>query len=107
MTTLTAFARPRVLFRPGPMRRGFLFGFLLTLLLGALAITGASATLAISHSNRVMPGVSVAGIPIGGLDRAAAISRLEAQLPSLADGTLTLRIDGVERTVPVADLNRS
>ena len=107
MTTLTALARPRVLLRPGPTRRGFLFGFLIALMLGMLAIAGASATLAISHSNRVMPGVSVAGIPIGGLDRAAAISRLEAQLPSLADGTMTLQIDGVERTFPVADLNRS
>ena len=73
MTTLTAFARPRVLLRHGPMRRGFLFGFLVTLTLGLLAVAGASATLAISHGNRVMPGVSVAGIPIGGLDRAAAI----------------------------------
>jgi vancomycin resistance protein YoaR len=107
MTTLTAFARPRVLLRPGPTRRGFLLGFLVTLLLGMLAVAGASATLAISHADRVMPGVSVAGVPIGGLDRAAAISRLEAQLPSLDDGTLTLQIDGVERTFPVADLGRS
>ena len=90
MTTLTALARPRVLLRPGPMRRGFLLGFLGTLLLGLLAIVGASGAMAISHANRVMPGVSVAGIPIGGLDRAAAIERLESQLPSLDNGTLTL-----------------
>jgi len=107
MTTLTAFARPRVLLRPGPMRRGFLFGFLITAMLGLLAIAGASASVAISHSNHVMPGVSAAGIPIGGLDRAAAIARLESQLPSLNDGTLTLQIDEVTRTFPVADLNRS
>ena len=72
MTTLTALARPRVLLRPGPTRRGFLFGFLATLLLGLLVIAGASAAMAISHADRVMPGVSVAGIPIGGMDRAAA-----------------------------------
>jgi vancomycin resistance protein YoaR len=107
MTTLTAFARPRVLLRPGPMRRGFLFGFLLTLLLGVLAITGASAAMAMSHANRVMPGVSVDGIPIGGLERAAAISRLEAGLPSLDEGTLTLQVDDVTRTFPAADLHRS
>ena len=70
------------------MRRGFLFGFLATLLLGLLAVVGASGAMAISHANRVMPGVSVADIPIGGLDRAAAIERLQAQLPSLDDGTL-------------------
>lgn len=107
MTTLTAFARPRVLLRPGPVRRGFLVGFLITAMLGVLAIAGASASVAISHSNRVMPGVSAAGIPIGGLDRAAAIARLESQLPSLNDGTLTLQIDDVTRTFPVADFNRS
>ncbi|HKO34354.1 MAG TPA: VanW family protein [Candidatus Limnocylindria bacterium] len=107
MTTLTALARPRVLLRPGPMRRGFLFGFVAMLLLGLLAIIGASGAMAISHANRVMPGVSVAGIPIGGLDRAAAIERLESQLPSLDDGTLTLQVDEVARKFPVADLHRS
>lgn len=107
MTTFTAFARPRVLLRPGPTRRGFLFGFLLTLVLGLLAIAGASATVAISHANRVMPGVSVAGIQIGGLDRAAATARLESQLPALDDGTLALRVDEVTRIFPVASLNRS
>ena len=107
MTTLTAFARPRVLLRPGPMRRGFLFGFILTLVLGLLAFVGASAGMAISHANRVMPGVSVAGIPIGGLDRADAIARLESGLPSLGQGTLILQVDEVERTFPLAGLNRS
>jgi vancomycin resistance protein YoaR len=107
MTTLTALARPRILLRPGPTRRGFLFGFLATLLLGLLAIAGASGTMAISHANRVMPGVSVAGISIGGLDRAAAIERLASQLPPLDDGTLTLQVDELARKFPVADLNRS
>jgi vancomycin resistance protein YoaR len=107
MTTLTAFARPRVLLRAGPMRRGFLFGFFLTLILGVLAIAGASAGMAFSHANRVMPGVSVAGIEIGGLDRAAATARLESQLPPLGEGTLTLQIDEVARTFPIAGLNRT
>lgn len=107
MTTLTAFPRPRVLLRPGPMRRGLLFGFLLTLILGLLAITGASAGMGISHTNRVMPGVSVAGIQIGGLNREDAMARLEAGLPSLSDGTLTLQVDEVTRTFPVADLDRA
>ena len=107
MTTLTALARPRVLLRPGPTRRSFLFGFLATLLLGLLVIAGASAAMAISHADRVMPGVSVAGIPIGGMDRAAATETLEAGLPSLDAGTLTLQVDDVARTFPFADLNRS
>ena len=61
MTTLTAFARPRVLLRPGPMRRGFLFGLFLTLILGVLAIVGASLGMAMGTANRVMPGGRVAG----------------------------------------------
>src|SRR5262245_38194979 len=107
MTTLTAFARPRVLLRPGPMRRGFLFGFFLTLILGVLAFVGASAGMAMAHANRVMPGVSVAGIEIGGLERSAAVARLESQLPPLGEGTLTLQIDEVARKFPIAGLNRS
>ena len=107
MTTLTALTRPRVLLRAGPSRRGFLFGFLLASVLGLLVIAGASAAMAISHANRVMPGVSVAGIPIGGLERAAAIASLEAGLPPLDEGTLTLQVDGVARKFPVADLNRA
>ena len=63
--------------------------------------------MAISHADRVMPGVSVAGIPIGGMDRAAATETLEAGLPSLEAGTLTLQVDEVARTFPFADLNRS
>ena len=107
MTTLTALARPHVLLRPGPMRRGFLFGFILTLVVGLLLFVGASAGMAISHANRIMPGVSVAGIPIGGLDREAAVAKLESQLPSLGEGTLTLQVDEVERTFPMAGLDRS
>ncbi|HEX6474306.1 MAG TPA: peptidoglycan binding domain-containing protein, partial [Candidatus Limnocylindria bacterium] len=107
MTTLTAFARPRVLLRPGPMRRGFLFGLFLTLILGVLAIVGASLGMAMSTANRVMPGVSVAGIEIGGLERSAAIARLESQLPPLGVGTLTLQIDEVARTFPISGLDRS
>jgi vancomycin resistance protein YoaR len=107
MTTLTALARPRVLLRPGPVRRGFFFGFFITLMLGLLAIAGASASLALTHANRVLPGVSVAGIEVGGLDREAALERLEAQLPSLSDGTVTLQVDDLERRIPVADLGRS
>jgi vancomycin resistance protein YoaR len=100
MTTLTALTRPRLLFAAGPIRRGLLTGFLATLIVGAMILIGASGSVALSHADRVMPGVTVAGIPIGGLARADAIARLESQLPTLAGGSLTLRVDGSLVEVP-------
>jgi vancomycin resistance protein YoaR len=95
MTTLTtALARPRLLFAPGPARRGFLLGFFAALGLCLMVLIGASGGVALSHSERVMPGISVAGVPLGGLNRAEATARLEAQLPSLRGGSLTLHGDG-------------
>ncbi|HEY7463282.1 MAG TPA: VanW family protein [Candidatus Limnocylindria bacterium] len=89
-----------------PSRRGFLMGFLPTLLLGLLVLIGASAGVAVSYSDRILPGVSVAGVSIGGLDRDAAEARLRASLPSLSEGTLTLQLDDKTRAIPVADLGR-
>ena len=43
-------------------RRGFMLGFLATLLLGLLLLIGASVGIAISHANRIMPGVSVVAV---------------------------------------------
>jgi vancomycin resistance protein YoaR len=107
MTTLTALTRPRLLLAAGPMRRGFLIGFAVTLAVGLMLLVGASVGVAISHADRVMPGVSVAGVPLGGLDGASAVALLEAQLPSLADGSLVLSVDGERLQQPFADLGLS
>ncbi|HET6380880.1 MAG TPA: VanW family protein [candidate division Zixibacteria bacterium] len=107
MTTLTALARPRMFLQlTGPMRRGFLLGFLGALVVALFGGVGLSAGVGISHAERIMPGVSVAGVPLGGLSRAEAAARLEASLPSLVEGTLTVSVDGEEVPVPVADLGR-
>jgi vancomycin resistance protein YoaR len=87
-------------------RRGFALGFLATLLVGLLLLIGASAGIAISHADRIMPGVSVAGVNVGDLDRAAAAARLRAELPSLSTGSLTLDVDGRATSVPLSDLHR-
>jgi vancomycin resistance protein YoaR len=87
-------------------RRGFALGFLATLLIGLLLLIGASVAIAVSHANRIMPGVSVGGVEVGDLDRAAAAARLEAELPSLSAGNLTLAVDGRTTTVPLGDLRR-
>ena len=104
MTTLSALARPRILLAPGPNRRGFVLGFLATVVVGLMMLIGASTGVALSHSDRVMPGVSVAGVPLDGLDRQAAIEHLESQLPSLAAGSLRLSVDGVFVDTPYAEL---
>jgi vancomycin resistance protein YoaR len=107
MTTLTALSRPRLLLAAGPMRRGFLIGFLITLAVGLMLLVGASVGVGISHADRVMPGVSVAGVPLGGMDRASAVGQLAAQLPSPTAGTLVLSVDGERLEVPFAGLGRS
>ena len=89
------------------MRRGFMLGLLATLVVGLMMLIGASAGVALSHAERVMPGVSIAGVPVGGMDRTSAIARLEAQLPSLTEGMLLLQIDAETRELPVADLGRA
>src|SRR5918996_3819829 len=106
MTTPAAATRLR--FFPGPMRtrRGFTLGFLATLFLGFLALTGASLGVAMGHGERVMPGVTVGGVALGGLDRSAAAARLNAELPSLSEGTLTLHVDGQVDRVPLSEFDR-
>jgi vancomycin resistance protein YoaR len=89
------------------MRRGFLIGFFATLAVGAMMLIGASVGLGLSHAERIMPGVSVAGVPLGGLDRAAAAARLEAQLPSLTNGAIVLKVDDEAVEIPLADLGRA
>ena len=104
MTTLTALARPRVLFRRGPMRRGFLFGFLVTLLLGLL--DGRSVgdprdqPLEPCHAGRQRPAsrsaASTAPPPSPG-SRPSCCRSLTGRSPCRSTGGAHL---------PVADLNR-
>ncbi|HTE64644.1 MAG TPA: VanW family protein, partial [Candidatus Binatia bacterium] len=105
MTSATL-ANPRTLFLPGPPRRGLLVGFFGTLSLGLFLVLGVSIGLGASHSNRILPGVQVAGVSVGGLDRSAAAARLQAELPSLAAGAITVVVDGTPVEVPYADIGR-
>jgi vancomycin resistance protein YoaR len=106
MTTPATTTRLR--FFPGPIRvrRGFTLGFLATLFLGLLVLTGASIGVALGHGNTVMPGVVVGDVSVGGLDREAAAARLEAELPPLSEGALTLNVDGQVARVPLGELDR-
>jgi hypothetical protein len=44
------------------------------------------------NENTVLPGVSVAGIDLAGLDRRAAERELRAALPDLSAGTLSVSV---------------
>jgi vancomycin resistance protein YoaR len=105
MTSATL-ANPRILFLPGPHRRGLLVGFLGTLAVGLFLLVGVSVGLGASHGGRVLPGVVVGGISVGGLERSAAAARLQAELPSLAAGSITVVVDGTPVEVPYADVGR-
>ena len=67
-----------------------LAAFLGTLALAALLAVTALAALSVAYADRALPGVSVAGLPVGGLTRAQATALLRRDLPPLAAGTLTL-----------------
>ncbi|MBA4169240.1 MAG: VanW family protein [Chloroflexi bacterium] len=106
MTTATF---PRRLIRPmatPPARRSTLIGFVATLLVGLLAVAGTSAAMAIATGDAVMRGVSIGGVDIGGLDRAAAIQRLEERLPSLSAGQATIVVDRSQEVVSYDAIGR-
>ena len=106
MTTATF---PRRLIRPmatPPARRSMLIGFVATLLVGLLAVVGTSAAMAIATGDAVMRGVSIGGVDIGGLDRAAAIQRLEERLPSLSAGQATIVVDRSQEVVSYDAIGR-
>ncbi len=107
MTTLTAAARPSALLHPGRSRRGFVLGFLGTLLVAFMLLASASIAVSVFSAGRIMPGVRVAGVSVGGLDRAAAQARLQAELPSATAGALSVQVDGETVQVPFAQLGRA
>ena len=106
---MSSIASARRLSRPLdlPGARGFVLGLSGTLLLALLAAVAASFAIGIANEGRVLPGVRVGDIALGGLDRDAAAARLKAALPPLADGTVTLAINGESLTVWRSDLGRA
>ncbi len=90
---------------PAPLR-GFLLGLLGTLAVALLLAASAAAAIGLLNQGRVLPGVTVGGVPLGGLDPEAAVARLEASLPSLSQGTATLIIEGQPTRISYAELGR-
>lgn len=106
MTSLTLSRRLTMPHAGRAARRGALLGFFGTLVIGLLAVAGASLAVAAAHEGEVMPRVRVAGVQIAGLDRGAAEARLRAALPSLSSGHATLVVGDQERAVQYAEIGR-
>ncbi|HUH16983.1 MAG TPA: peptidoglycan binding domain-containing protein, partial [Methylomirabilota bacterium] len=106
MTTITM---PRRLMRPmasPPERRAVLIGFFATLGAALLLLATISLSVGFATAGTVLSGVSVGGVQLAGLDRAAAEDRLRERLPSMADGQVTILVGDVQRVVAYADIGR-
>ena len=86
--------------------RPWLLGFGLALVTLALAAAGFLVGLSVVYDGRVLPGVSVQGVPLAGLDRAAAAARLRGALPPIDSGRLVLQLDGDSRSIAYRTLGR-
>ena len=106
MTTDTL---PRRIVRPmntPPARRSMLIGFGGTLVLGLLVLIGMSVSIGMAAGATALRGISVGGVSIAGLDRAAAAERLTQQLPSLSAGMAVITVGENEEIVSYAELGR-
>ena len=106
MTVLPRFAPGiRALHVPGPVRalRGLLLGALLGIALVLVALVGFS----LAHADRVLPGVNVGGVEVGGLTRAEARQALVAGLGKLEEGTVTVHSPTGSVVIPFARVERA
>jgi len=89
-----------------PARRSMALGLVAGLAAGVLLLVGLSLAIGITSAEKVLPGVRVADVDVGGLDRADAEARLAAQLPSLATGSATLVVEEIQHVVAYDELGR-
>jgi vancomycin resistance protein YoaR len=58
------------------------------------------------HDGRVLPGVTVGGVSLAGLDRGAAEAKLREDLPPMHTGRLAVSLGSVDGSVAFADIGR-
>jgi vancomycin resistance protein YoaR len=78
----------------------------LTLIGLAVALAALAVGYERMHAERMLPGVTVGGVAVGGLDRESAETALRQALPNLADGGLTIQIGSAVQTIPYAEIGR-
>jgi vancomycin resistance protein YoaR len=91
--------------------KGRLLGRLLVGAMAGLVLVGAFGAGALlaydrQYADRVVPGVTVDGVDVAGLDRAAATSILEDRLAAYGDGTVVIRTSLGSATIPYSALGR-
>ncbi len=88
--------------RPG---RRFL-AFVFAAVLGIGAVVGGLVAFHESLAGRILPGISAAGVDLGGLTADDARSALVARYGALAEGGLTVKTDVGSTTIPFAEVGR-
>jgi vancomycin resistance protein YoaR len=58
------------------------------------------------HDGRVLPGVTVGGVSLAGLDRGAAEAKLREELPPMHTGRLAVSLGSADGSVAFADIGR-
>src|SRR5215213_9197769 len=86
--------------------RAFLIAFALTGLAFLLFVGSFALGLTSLNAGRVVPGTVVDGVPLGGLDRAAAEVRLREQLAPLSTGHLSVRFGAVTSQITYQEVGR-
>jgi vancomycin resistance protein YoaR len=92
--------------RPFSWRRAAL-GFGITLFAILAFATAFAAAYVSLHEGRVLPGVSVGGVSISGLDRGGAQAALAKSLPDVGSGSLTVKIGNQSQIISYADIDRA
>jgi len=106
---LSSVASARSLTRPLDLAgaRAALLGFSAAMLLAVLLAAATSFAIGVANEGRVLPGVRVGDIALGGLDRDAVTAKLAAGLPALTDSAVTLTGSGDDLTLWRSDLGRA
>src|SRR4026209_576475 len=86
--------------------RQFALAFLLTLLAVVLSTFCFAVALPTSNANRIVPGTAIAGVQVGGLDRASAEIRLRDELPPISTGHLSVTFGSVAEQITYAEIGR-
>ena len=94
--------RTRRLWRPG--RRFFLF--VLTAVLGAGAVVAGLVVLHERQIGRILPGVSAAGVDVGGMTPDEARTALQSRLADLSAGSVMIRSGLGTTSIAFADVGR-
>src|SRR5262245_33983358 len=95
---------------PEARRPSTRFRFAVAFLIGLLVATaiGIGALYAYDrhYDGRILPGVRIGSTDLSGLDAAAAGAAIRQAYGNLADGSVTLKAEGREKTIPFADIGR-